>query len=332
MMDSATEVYGDDMLNVIQAIRTHRRFLVVSHYNPDPDAYGSSSAVYHLLKAIGKSAVLLNESGAVDRHCWIPEVSETVSVIPEGQFDCAIVLDCGALDRVGDSLKGRIASCSTIVNIDHHVSNERFGTINCVDIKASSTSEVLYPILAEFDSGFDEKIATALLAGIYGDTGSFRYGCTTQRTFEIALELIRKGAVPYEVASNLFSQVSVAGTRLQAAALLEMVLHAGGRVAELVVPASYYDRYGACEEDTAVLAERARDISGVLISVLIREDQGIWRISLRTKDASINLSELAASYGGGGHKAAAAFRWRRSLEELQSDLIPRLVKLAETVS
>jgi phosphoesterase RecJ-like protein len=254
----------------------------------------------------------------------MPGVDLLNSSLPSNSLDCVIVCDCGALERVGEGIRNSVLSAPIIINIDHHVSNEGFGTINLVEIAASSTSEVVYHILSRLDGVLTPLVAKSLLTGIYGDTGSFRYGSTTQQTFEVALELVKKGAVPHEIASNLFSQVSLSGTMLQSAALLEMQIHHDGAIAELIVPQSHYKKFGASEEDTAVLVERARDISGVVISVLIREDEGIWRISLRAKDSRINLSDVAASFGGGGHRSAAAFRWRRSLEELRGDLLPKL--------
>lgn len=314
----------ETIARVVQAIQTHHSFVVVSHYNPDADAYGSSAAIALALGVMGKRAILVNESGLLNRYEWMPGVSSVQSNFPAETPECVIVCDCGAIDRVGDSLRARVLAGPLIINIDHHLSNEGFGSINLVEVGASSTSEVVYEILSQIDSVVTPPVAACLLTGIYGDTGSFRYGSTTQRTFEVALELVKCGAVPHEIASQLFSQVSLAGTMLQSAALLEMQMHQEGAIAELIVPRSHYDKFGAIEEDTAVLCERARDIAGVVISALIREDEGLWRVSLRTKDGAINLSEIAAAFGGGGHRAAAAFRWRRSLEELRAVLLPRL--------
>ena len=328
---SSTIIDSEDLVaRVAEAIRANSSFVVVSHYNPDADAYGSSAAVILALRELGKRAVLVNESGLVDRYGWMPGVSEVQTVFPKEMPECVIVCDCGALDRVGDSIKGAVLGSPLIINIDHHVSNEGFGAINLVEVGASSTSQVVYGVLAHNSAAITPSVATCLLAGIYGDTGSFRYGSTSQRTFEVALELVKRGAVPHEVASHLFSQVSLAGTMLQSAALLEMQMHEKGAIAELIVPRSHYEKYGAIEEDTAVLCERARDIAGVIISVLIREDEGLWRVSLRTKDKGINLSEIAAAFGGGGHRAAAAFRWRKPLHELRYTLLPRLKEAVST--
>jgi phosphoesterase RecJ-like protein len=333
---SSTIIDSDDLVaRVAEAIRAHSSFVVVSHYNPDADAYGSSAAIALALRELGKRAVLVNESGVVERYGWMPGVSDVQTVFPKEIPECIIVCDCGALDRVGDSLKDAVLGSPLIINIDHHVSNEGFGAINLVEVGASSTSEVVYGVLSHHSAAITASVitpsvATCLLAGIYGDTGSFRYGSTSQRTFEVALELVKRGAVPHEVASHLFSQVSLAGTMLQSAALLEMQMHEKGAIAELIVPSSHYEKYGAIEEDTAVLCERARDIAGVIISVLIREDEGLWRVSLRTKDKGINLSEIAAAFGGGGHRAAAAFRWRKPLHELRSTLLPRLKEAVST--
>lgn len=323
-MSSSDSHFSDVASQVFEAMISYSSFVVVSHYNPDADAYGSSSAVALALHELGKRVVVVNESGIVERYRWMPGVGRVTNRFPDSVPECVIVCDCGALDRVGDLIKAAVVTSPLIINIDHHVSNEGFGAINLVEVGASSTSEVVFEVLSREVSCLTPEVATCLLAGIYGDTGSFRYGSTTQKTFEVALELVKSGAVPHEVASHLFSQVSLAGTMLQSAALLEMQMHQGGTIAELIVPRSHYEKYGAIEEDTAVLCERARDIAGVIISVLIREDEGLWRVSLRSKDKGINLSDIAAAFGGGGHRAAAAFRWRKSLDELRTTLLPRL--------
>lgn len=316
---------------IIRCLTEYRSFVVVSHYNPDADAYGSSGGLARALESIGKSVVLVNESGLLERYRWMPGLATLRQTFPLENPECVIVCDCGALDRVGDTLQAWVRAAPCVVNIDHHVSNEGYGTVNLVEVGASSTSEVVYEILSRIEGTITQEVATALLTGIYGDTGSFRYGSTTERTFEVALALVKSGAVPHHIAHHLFSQVSLSATMLQSAALLEMQMHQGGAVCELIVPRSHYEKYGAIEEDTAVLCERARDISGVLISVLIREDEGLWRISMRSKDSGINLSDIAASFGGGGHRAAAAFRWRKSLDELRSTLLPRLKEAVESV-
>ena len=333
--DSKNQLKSESISKIAELFTKCSTFAVISHYNPDADAYGSSSALYLALKGLGKSVILVNESGLVDRYSWIPGVSDVKSrLISSAEYpECIVVCDCGALERVGDTLKEYVRKAPLVVNIDHHISNEEFGHLNFVDLLASSTSEAIYSILSLFDtysqaisnknisSILTADVATSLLTGIYGDTGSFRYGSTTQRTFEVALELVKRGAIPHHIASNLYSQVSIASTKLQSAALLEMEMHENGKIAEIVLSKAHYAKYSAQDEDMTILAERARDISGVIISVLIREDDGIWRVSLRAKDSRINLSDIASHFGGGGHKSASAFRSRRRLEEIRSDLL-----------
>ncbi|MCO6429876.1 MAG: bifunctional oligoribonuclease/PAP phosphatase NrnA [Deltaproteobacteria bacterium] len=304
-------------------------FLVVSHFNPDADAYGSSCAMAAALRARGAQVALVNESAFSERFDFISGARETLTSVPAGVFDAAIVLDCGAIDRVGDRIRQRLAGCSVVLNIDHHASNGMFGTVNYVDEKSSSTCELVYRILKRLNQEITPPIAGALLAGIVGDTGSFRYPSTSAETFSVAENLVRCGASPSAIANAMFGNTTAASVMLQAEALRAIHFFNRGQAAEIVVTNEMYKRFGATAEDTEDLVERARDIQGVNVSVLIKQDGDIWRISLRSVSERFNVAAVAAKFGGGGHKMAAGFRFKRGLEELQSALRRELSSLEE---
>lgn len=308
------------LAEVATILRTSQKILIISHTNPDPDAYGSSCGLALALLSAGKEVICLNESGVSERLSFIPGVSKTVSTVPPGTFDLVCVLDCGEIKRVGDALVEYVRQVHPVLNIDHHISNDLFGDINYVVPDASSTSELIFDLLIAAEMVITAEAATALYFGLSGDTGSFRYANTTAKVLGTAKALVEAGAVPGEIAKALYSGNSRTSVQIQAAALGQMEFTDGDRCVWIVVPQALAERYGAVREDTEGLVERGRDIQGVVISVFMREEESVWKVSMRSKDSRYNLSTLAQKFGGGGHAMAAAFRWKGAFERLQSEL------------
>jgi phosphoesterase RecJ-like protein len=193
-----------------------------------------------------------------------------------------------------------------------------------VDVSASSTCEIIYGII---EDTLSPEIATNLLAGIYADTGSLRYGNTSKKTLNVASRLLEAGANLALISEKLFGAYSISSVKLQALALSQIRIE--NKVAWVVVTKQMLEEASATSEDADGLAEKGRDIEGVRISASVRysPEEDLWRISLRTHDKSVDLSSVAAEFGGGGHKAAAAFRWRKSYDELESRLFSKLKAL-----
>jgi phosphoesterase RecJ-like protein len=312
---------------VVAAIEASERIVVVSHTNPDADAYGSSCGLAWGLRALGKKVVVHNDHGFIPRYKIIPGADSVVQGAwePLSEQDLLIVVDCGGADRVGDALLQHLQGARKVVNIDHHASNTMFGTVNLVVEGASSTSELIFELLTALEehTGKKELITTdaaaCLLSGIIGDTGSFRYPSTTARTFRVAAELVERGARPDILTQELFATQSLVALKLQSDALGAVAMHENG-FAEVVVTQEMLKRHGADILDADSLAEKARDIEGVKVSALYKQDVDLWRISLRSRRGVVDVSLIAQAFGGGGHKAAAAFRWRQDLPTLQQKL------------
>ncbi len=318
----------NDLGVVLEAVERSRKVIVVSHTNPDADAYGSSCGIAAGLRALGKDVVVHNESGFVPRYAVIPGAAQVVKG-EWGQLsddDLLIVCDCGALERVGDSLIAAVTAAPLVINIDHHNANTRFGRVNYVVEGASSTSELVYDILLalEHRTGRSDLLTTTsgacLLAGIIGDTGSFKYASTHASTFLAAHEIVKRGVRPDLLTQELFANHSLAAVKLQAAAMGAVEIRNEGRFAEVVVTQEMLKTHGADLLDADSLAERARDIEGVRVSALYKQDIDMWRVSLRARQGAVDVSAIAQQFGGGGHKPAAAFRWRKDFETLQREL------------
>jgi len=315
---------GQSLQELAAAIRAASSILVVSHYNPDADAYGSSCGLTLALQSLGKTVKCLNENGVLPRYDFIPGVAAVEAAWPAGHWDLCIACDCGDRGRIGESFRDKVAGFPRLMNIDHHASNDLFGHLNYVLDSASSTAEIIFELLIELGTTLSPAMATALFAGISADTGSFRYASTAARTFAVAEALVRSGAEPAKVSQALYGSDSVALVRLHADAVMRMELHAGGRVSLIAVTREMFAAHGALPEDADPLVERGRDIVGVDIAVLLKQDPDLWRVSLRSKRAGIDVSAVARAFGGGGHKMAAGFRWRRDVAELRALLLPKL--------
>lgn len=309
---------------------SHQNILIFSHYNPDADAYGSSCGLGLALREAGKKIAFVNESGSLNKFHFIPGVSEVVAEIPAGSWDAVIICDCGDIKRVGDGLMPKLNGLGPILSIDHHNKNPLFGDLNYVDDRASSTAEMVLELLRAGGFKISKDSASALYAGISGDTGSFRYASTSASVFGAAKELVLAGASPYQIGQALHGDLSASAVRLESMAMSTMNLHSDGRVAEVVITEDMYAKTGSSSLEADFLVEKARDIVGVLVSLVIRRDGDLWRISMRSRDPKYDVSSVASDFGGGGHKVAAAFRWRSSLEDLRSKLVPALIKLVQS--
>jgi phosphoesterase RecJ-like protein len=278
--------------------------------------------------------VVHNDHGFIPRYKIIPGAEEVVAGpwASLGDEDLLIVVDCGAADRVGDALLTDLKQAPMVINIDHHASNTMFGRLNYVVEGASSTSELVFELMRALEDRHGRKdlitrdAAACLLSGIIGDTGSFRYPSTTATTFRVAAELVERGAAPDILTQELFATQSLVALRLQSDALGAVTVHPNG-FAEVIVTQEMLKKHGADILDADSLAERARDIEGVRVSALYKQDVDIWRISLRSRRGVVDVSAIAQSFGGGGHKAAAAFRWRRDLSTLQNELRTAIAKV-----
>jgi phosphoesterase RecJ-like protein len=318
---------------IIEAVKASGSIAITTHTNPDADAYGSACGLAWGLRALGKEVAVYNDHGFVPRYKAIPG-AENVQKGSWGELSSEqilFVVDCGAADRVGDLLVADLRKAPKVINIDHHASNSMFGHLNLVAEGASSTSELIFTLLKSCEKSFgrDDLISTnaaaCLLAGIIGDTGSFRYPSTTAATFKVAAELVERGAKPDILTQELFATQSLVALRLQSEALCNVVVHPNG-FAEVTVTQEMIARNNADILDADSLAERARDVEGVKVSALYKQDVDLWRVSLRSRRGVVDVSAIAQSFGGGGHKAAAAFRWRQDLPTLQHNLRDAITK------
>lgn len=249
------------------------------------------------------------------------------------KFDLIVTVDTATVDQLGVIYQGNVDFFynTPLVNIDHHASNEYFGTVNLVDVTAASATEILFRVIQslekflEKEAGLiDEDIATLLLAGIITDTGSFQNANTTPKSFAAAAALLRLGARQQEIIKNVYKTKELSTLKLWGTVLSRLRYDRENRLVWSVISLSDFAETGSKSEETGgIIDELMSNAPGAEIILLIKEKEGkLVSCSLRTTTPAVNASDLAGHFGGGGHPQAAGFRLRgKSLEEAEQEIL-----------
>lgn len=317
------------MKDVVEAIKRHRRFLITAHVNLEGDSLGSQLAMKALLEAIGKKAVIVDDDSVPGHYKFLPRADEVSNKMDKKlAFDAAIVLDCPTLKRIG-RVKGLLKKGRTVINIDHHISNERFGDVNWVHPSASSAGEMVYRLFKYMRVPLTKEVALYLYIAILTDTGSFNYDNTSSITHEIAGELLGYGLDPALVSERVYEQRSVADLKLLGMVLSTLKVSDAGDVAHLVITKKMLSETGVDVSRSEGFINYARSINGVKIAVLFREDpKGGKRInvSFRSK-GDMDVNNLASRFGGGGHIRASGCTMEGGLSGVKKRVLSRIEEM-----
>lgn len=296
-------------------------WVVCPHMRPDADTLGSSLALARLIRALGRRADVVCADAVLPQYAFLPGAEQVLvnrlpDDLPEGWG--VVTLDAAELDRLG-RLATLVADRKPFVNLDHHVSNQRFGTHNWVDLRSAATGELVYLLYDYFGVAVDAEAAQALYAALVTDTGFFRYPATTARTLAIASALVGTGIDFPGLIGEIYERKRVAAVKLLGLALAELRLEAGGRVAWTSVSKRLLAEAGAEEDESEGIVEMLRAIDGVEVLYILREAEHEVRVSLRAKgDHDVNA--IARHFGGGGHSQAAGCVIAAPLEEAERQL------------
>lgn len=306
------------------AIKKNSKFLITSHINPEGDSIGSQVALELLLKRLGKEAVILNESPVPHFLRFMPGTEDILKEIPADlHFQAAIILDCPDLTRIGN-VSRYIAKDTTIINIDHHISNINFGKYNWVDVEVSSTGEMIFDLYKTFKVSIRHDEAVAMYVAIMTDTGSFRYTNTSSRTHKITAELIDIGIKPNEIYGKIYETSSIQDMNLLGEALRTLRVTDDGKVAWLWVTKDMLKNTKASLEGTEGIINFARSIEGVEIAILFRETgtEDRIKVSFRSK-GSVDVNKLASFFNGGGHVTASGCTVFGKMEEVAKKVLDK---------
>lgn len=296
------------MHEVWSAIQAAHSFLVLSHKKPDGDAITSCLAFAALLQAIGKSVTLFNVDPVPQQFSFLPDSDKFRQTLPAGScFDAVVVLDCAVLEKIGEAALAGV-TYQTMLNIDHHAKNTRFGDYCYVDSEAAACGAVVYDLIQLAGIPLSSSMALSIYTSLLVDTGSFRYNSATPRSFLLAGEMVSHGVKPWTVASHIYENEPLAKLKLLGAALGELELSKEGRIACMSISQAMLKKNGASLHHTQGLINYGRAVAGVEISVLLREyPDGVIRVSLRSIDGVDLLPALTALQGGGSHYAGGAY-------------------------
>ena len=318
----------------MQEIREAERFILVTHENPDGDALGSLVATHEILARLGKDSLMFMspEEFPLPYEYRFFLLDGLISVPPDDVAErTAIFLDCGNIDRNPADLLKRDGT--HILNIDHHHDNTRFGTINHVVPEASCTAEIVWDLMRGLGVEASPTIAEALYVGLVTDTGRFMYENTGTRAHLMAAELIAAGVDVHEMYRRLYEGIPYGKLELLARALANVERYDDGRLTITRLTASDYAQTGAEENYSEGVVDHLRSVEGTAVAALVRdllgaERAGRRKVSLRATDERIDVSAIARTQGGGGHRQAAGFgtemRWRELVDFLRAQIAAQL--------
>ena len=306
--------------DILDEIKKSNKILIIAHEKPDGDAVGSSFAMYHFLKKMNKNVDIVLQD-VPETFNYIKEL-KVIKETSKEKYDLGLVLDCTKKDRLGNN-EELLTNCNTIINIDHHSTNNNFGVINHVKPELSSCAEVLYYL---FDKDFmlDKTIGECLLTGVLTDTGGFSNDNVLSSTIEMVKELINIGVDFHKVYFNAVSKQTKKQYELANIARERLVFYDNGKIAYTYINKEDLDRIEALPGDYEGIVDIGRNIAGVEVSIFIREDDG-YRISLRS-NGKVDVSEIATKFNGGGHKMASGCIFKDNLEENKKLLIDEIIQ------
>ena len=319
---STPQTTQPELAAVADAIRSHDRFLVTTHENPDGDALGSLLAAKLALDALGKDVVmyLSGETPLPREYSWMPLDNLRRSLPDDAAGRVLLALDCANESRLGPDPEV-LASSPLVVNVDHHHDNSRFGGVNAVVADASSTGEIVRDLLGHLDVELTPDMAEALYIALVTDTGRFQYANTTPKALRLAAELVEAGADVHKVFQGVYESVQFAKLKLLARALERAQIYEGGRLVISYLLRGDFAEVGAAEPYSEGIIDYLRAVEGADMAALIREpprgDAPARRISLRASADELDVSKIARASGdGGGHRQAAGFSSSESIEEI----------------
>jgi phosphoesterase RecJ-like protein len=318
----------NELAAVVDALRSHDRFLLMTHENPDGDALGSILAAKLALEQLGKDVVMyLYGETPLPREYGFMALDDLRRTLPEDSDERVLVaLDCANESRLGRDEPSVIACVARSIDIDHHHDNTRFGDLNLIVPDASSTGEVLRDIVAGLGVELTPEIAEPLYIALVTDTGRFQYANTTPKALRLAAELVEAGADVHRVFQGVYESVQFAKLKLLARALERAQVYEGGAIVVSYLVRTDFSEVGAAEPYSEGIIDYLRAVEGASMAVLIREpprgDGPTRRVSLRSSVDELDVSAIARKSGGGGHPQAAGFSSEASIEEI-TDFVRR---------
>lgn len=315
-----------ELQQIVDAIRVRRRFVVCSHARPDGDSIGSALAMSYALRALGKTVRVVGSDPApapIQAFPGVPEIEIADRI--EGEFDAAIVMECGDLSRTGIAGLDRFF----VINIDHHPGNKGYGDINWFDESAAACGEMVFTLIEALDVPLTVDIATHIYLAILTDTGCFHYSGISPRTFDICRQALEAGVDAVAVARNVYDSSNMGRLKLFGSVLRSMQIDASGRIAVVYLDHEMAREAGGTYEDTEGLINLPLTVKEIQAVVFFKHLEGEeYRVSLRSK-GDVDIGSVAKEFGGGGHKNAAGCTAKGAIDALQRQFIQLIQQAIE---
>ena len=300
---------------VIDRLASAQTPALFTHLRPDGDAFGSLLGLAHTLRDRGQSPSLHVEGGMIPMYRFLPG-QELIQDIPDqlpAKADVFVVLDTSTRERVGKKTVGWKQPVDVV--IDHHISNPGFAALSLIVPEIPATTGVLFRLFEMAGWEISPAAATCLYTGLSTDTGSFRYRGTDAQTLRIAASLVELGADPSEIAKQCYLSITQERYQLKKLTVETLSLKDNKKSGFLTIFPEFYNKSGAKSEDTEGIIEEVTSIQGLEVATLFEfSPDGGLRVSLRSK-GRVDVNEIASSFGGGGHRAAAGIRFTKDGEK-----------------
>jgi bifunctional oligoribonuclease and PAP phosphatase NrnA len=311
---------------IIEGVRESRTFCVAGHVRPDGDCIGSQLGLALALKNEGKKVLCWNEDGLPQKYQFLDPDRIIQRPKPGLDFDCVIATDAASLERLG-TVGPCINNHRLLINIDHHESNTRYGNLNWVSAREPSTGELIFRLLKIAKWPITRAIADCLFTAVSTDTGSFQYPTTRPGTFHVAGELVRRGANLARICDEVYESYPLSRARLLRHVYSRFRLTHQNQIAYFWLKKADFARTGAESIDSEGLIDHIRAIAPVVVACVFEEmEPELTRISLRSKSEKVNVNDIAAQFGGGGHPAAAGARIPGNPVSVQRKVIAAIKK------
>ncbi len=313
--------------DLCQVLRRFKHFAVISHFRPDGDAIGSTLALALTLKAMGKTVEIWNQDGCPARFAFLSgaaDIAPVPNALPKG-LECFICVDTGNLKRIGEPGMALFAQAPFTVNIDHHGTNTCYAQLNVVRGQEAACGCIIAQIIEALEMPLTKPIADALYAAISTDTGSFQYNTTTPEVMRTTARLLEAGVDVGDINRRIWQESPLSAYVMQKEVLNNMIIEEGGALSHYSMPAGKKAELQVSMEDCKDLVDYIRIWKGVKVSAIFEDlENGMIRVSLRSKVPDINVADVAGEFGGGGHKAASGIRMHGTLEECREKILNTL--------
>ncbi|EQB63577.1 MAG: Phosphoesterase RecJ-like protein [candidate division Zixibacteria bacterium RBG-1] len=297
--------------------------------DPDGDSIGSQLAWGSFLKRFKKQFKIINQGQIPEKYQFLDpqNLIENIDSKNYKDFrpDAVFIFECSYLDRIGRVQK-LISPKTPIINIDHHQDNQKFGTINILDKKASAVAETIFDLLKLAKFKITPQTANWLYAAILTDTGRFRFSSTTSKCLRVCAELIDSGADPKLLTDKIYYSVNLSDLRFLGYVLSQMEIEEDGKISSIALKKEILDRYQINTENTEGVVDYSLLLKGVKVGILFKEiAPDRTKVSLRSQN-NIDISRIAKAFGGGGHKNAAGCLLRVNMQEAKEIVLKEIKK------